>query len=239
MRVFTGRVKREEDEVRRGNGPGERGNRDLKECWKREAIGRIKNTDYKMQSQRSLYARECARMRARARARVCAFYFYFLFLYFLRFFSLLFRLSMRARARYSRTLLLLYLLGVWTDAEKAHIKLSRWFIVCIARRRHVMRASVRIYGRRCSQAQDRWNMKALFLLQKDVSAHGRQKIWHHLPPGRWVRAFVRDDPWITASKDLRERESNVLRFFEAILLLSLHRSRRNLFANKIEHRRWR
>lgn len=32
MRVFTGRVKREEDEGRRGNGPGERGDRDLKEC---------------------------------------------------------------------------------------------------------------------------------------------------------------------------------------------------------------
>lgn len=111
-----------------------------------------------MQSQRSLYARECARVRARARAEMR-----FIFSSFFSRFS--FAL---ARARYSRTLLLLYLLGVWTNAEKAHIKLSRWFIVCIARRRRVMRASVRIYGRCCSQAQDRWN--TLFLLQKDVYA---------------------------------------------------------------------
>lgn len=77
---------------------------------------------------------------------------------------------MRTRARAILALcslvLLLYLLCVWTDAEKAHIKLSRWFIVCIARRRRVMHADVRIYGRRCLQAQDRWNVKALFLFRR-------------------------------------------------------------------------
>lgn len=68
-----------------------------------------------------------------------------------------------ARPRVPRSLMLLYLrVRCTTDAGKARIKLSRWFAVCIAWRRRVMRAGVRIYGRHgCSRNADRWNVKVL------------------------------------------------------------------------------
>lgn len=57
------------------------------------------------------------------------------------------RVHMHAPASfYARSCLLYLRVRCTTDAEKARIKLSRWYVVCIAWRRRVMRAGVRIYG---------------------------------------------------------------------------------------------
>lgn len=129
-----------------------------------------------MQSQRPLYARA---MRGRAcihgYARVVRFFssFLFFFCHFSSFCALVLREThtragthvQRARAPSRSALAHAALLArtvYTTDAEKARIKLSRWYAVCIAWRRRVMRAGVRIYGRHgCSRNADRWNVKVL------------------------------------------------------------------------------
>lgn len=141
-----------------------------------------------MQSQRPLYARECARVRAGARVYACARCAFLSFsslfpsslsLFFLSrsalrvlsSFATHTRVHMHAPASSRSSLASCCSTCAYvrtTDAEKVRIKLSRWFAVCIAWRRRVMRAGVRIYGRRCSQNADRWNVKVLLLFPRDT-----------------------------------------------------------------------
>lgn len=114
-----------------------------------------------MQSQRPLYARE----RVRARARCTHFFFSFSTprtLFFLshrcvRCVLVLCDAYARTtctrppRSFFARSCCSTCAYGVQRTRKRRALKLSRWFAVCIAWRRRVMRAGVRIYGRCCSR----------------------------------------------------------------------------------------
>lgn len=166
---FTGRVKREERARQR---------EEKEEEWRNAALKKRGNRTHKKKktpttkckiSRRSTKARACVAcerawcMRACVRTYVYAHVCMSL-TFFSLFFSPFFGVARSSFAReahtcshtrfsqlFARTLLvLLYFARRVMDAEKAHIKLSRWFIVCIARRRRVTRVGVRVYERRGS-----------------------------------------------------------------------------------------
>lgn len=148
-----------------------------------------------MQSQRPLYARECARvytgMRALCVTSLLLFSPLSLFSSFLVLCDAYARIHMHAPVSLVlRSLVLLYLrVRCTTDAEKARIKLSRWFAVCIAWRCRVMRAGVRIYGRRCSRNADRWNVKVLAPFFARYARDKKFSVIFHSEG--WVWLFVR------------------------------------------------
>lgn len=179
-------------------------------------------------------ARECARVHGYA--RVVRFFSLFFFSPPSRFFlsrsAFAFspfndthtRVHMHAPAlpRSFYTLVLLYLrVRCTTDAEKARIKLSRWwFAVCIAWRCRVMRAGVRIHGRRRSRNADRWNDEGTRSFFREIRA--RQKVRRH-PPLRGMRVAFR-----MASQDSSIPRKTGTRFFVLCESIppSLHRSRK-------------
>lgn len=151
---LTGRVKREG-----GRGVcGSRADRGVERVLKKR--GNRTHKKHRLQNAKSAAAlRSRARVSAGARACTrgirarCAFLFssFFLLPSFLRFPRPLRRTRAYTCTRpppsfYARSCLLYLRVRCTTDAEKARIKLSRWFVVCIAWRRRVMRAGVRIYG---------------------------------------------------------------------------------------------
>lgn len=205
-----------------------------------------------MQSQRPpLYARAtCARMRGRACTRVYARVVRFLSSFplssasSLPFHCVLRTRPLRVGTRATRPRALAFLAlapccstcarGVRRTRKRRALSSHGGFAVCIAWRRRVMRAGVRIYGRHgCSRNADRWNVKVPppFFFSREIRA--RQKKFNVYLAERDEHSFSYDGDKIGASEDPGVTFA-ILCGVNTLFVTSI--SKKRFARNKIRHR---